>query len=75
MLHRAVFSVSVISFSLLGCATVNEPQTHIRECHVSNGLLVDNLACITDHEKIVADRVEKSTKQRMSRSVDSGARR
>lgn len=75
MKTRAVIAVTLISISLAGCVTTNEPQAHVEECHVKDGMLLDSSACVTDHNKIVADREAQMAKQRALRPSNIGTRR
>jgi hypothetical protein len=70
----AFFAAILISVSILGCATTNEPQAHVEECHVRDGMLLDKSSCVADHEKIVVEREAKTAKRRVFRSSDRGTR-
>lgn len=62
--------------TISGCATTNEPQPHVEQCHVQDGMLLDRSDCVADHNQIVASRREKATQRNLSRSIDrAGLRR
>ncbi len=75
MIARVVLATALLSTGLVGCATTDEPQAHIEECHVRDGMLLDKSACVIEHGKIVTEREAKAAKNRVVRSSDFGVLR
>jgi hypothetical protein len=71
----------IILFALIagpiftGCATTsNEPEPHVEQCHVKDGMLLDRKDCISDHNQIVLENKAKA-RERSLRSIDRSGRR
>lgn len=55
---------------LSGCATFSaEPPTHLSDCHVADGMLLNAPNCISDHNKFVEEKRAKA-ERRQSAALD-----
>lgn len=75
MKARAIILFALITAPIFtGCATTSEPQPHVEQCHVKDGMLLDRKDCISDHNQIVLENKAKE-RERSLRSIDRGSRR